>query len=234
MAAALLAACVDDAAPPAAGMPESSSSTVAPPPVPTAATATVSPDTSAYDAKPAVPIGTTPNTVAAETQQASMPPPLPPAGSTGRSNTVGGIAYPVVATFVPGYPTIIEVEIRDKQAADAVSLVAPGGAEAAAYQMDETRQVSLPDDDSGMNVGVAVAGGSSGGVRTGIGFGFPLFGSAAPPKPETEVLTRARLRIADPAAYRADWQHWVIRILFDTGKPTARKMEIAAPRPPAS
>jgi hypothetical protein len=219
LASLLLAACAEDAPPPA-----------------TSATAgSAAADASAYDAKPLPPVGTTPNTVAAESQQAVLPPPLPAADSAAPASgsTVDGIAYPVTAAFVVGYADILEVQIHDRQAADEVELVAPGGATIAAYQLDQTHQVLVPPRDSGINVGVAVAGGSSGDLRTGIGFGFPIFGSAAPAKPVTEVLTRARLRIADLAAYRADWQHWVVRVRFGVGGPAERKMEIAAPAPPA-
>ncbi len=225
-AGALLAACADDAAPPASGSATSTAGTAAA-------------DVSAYDAKAPVPVGTAPNTVTAESQRAVPPPPLPPPDSTAAmssttsGSTTDGITYPVTAGFVAGYPTIIEVKIRDTEAAEQVELVAPGGAAAAAYQMDETRQVSIPQQDSGIDIGIVATGGSSSHVRTGIGIGFPIFGSAEAPKPVTEVLTRARLRVADPAAYRADWQHWVIRIRFAIGKPTERKMEMAAPAPPA-
>lgn len=224
-AAAWLAACAGEAPPPAFDGSDSAGAASA--------------DVSAYDAEAPPPLGTVPNTVTAESQQAELPPPLPPpdsstsSGMTTSGATVGGINYPVTAAFVDGYPTIIEVQIRDQQAADMVELVAPGGAASAAYQLDTTSQVSIPSRDSDVDFGVAVAGGSSGGVRTGIGIGFPLFGSAVPPEPVTEVLTRARLRIADLPAYRADWQRWVVRIRFGIGGPNERKMEIPAPQPPA-
>lgn len=227
LVAGLLAACASE--PPPAGF---SSDPVTVSTAPTTASPPVgSVDASAYDAVAPAPIGTTPNTVAAESQRNEMPPPLPPVGSTSGTSTAGGIDYPVTATFVPGYPDILEVQIRDDQAASEVALVAPGGATTAAYQLDTTKQVIVPEEDSGVNFGVGVAGGSDGDVRTGIGIGFPIFGSAAPPKPETEVLTRARVRIADLAAYRADWQRWVLRVMFDVGRSTERKMEIVAPQP---
>jgi hypothetical protein len=221
-AGTLLAACADDAPPPATGT-----------------IGTASADVSAYDAKAPAPVGSVPNTVTAESQRAVLPPPLPPpestvaTSSTTSGSATDGITYPVTAGFVVGYPNIIEVKIRDSEAAEQVELVAPGGA-AAAYPLDETRQVSIPQQHSGIDIGVVATGGSSSHVRTGIGIGFPIFGSAEAPKPVTEVLTRARLRIADLAAYRADWQHWIIRIRFAIGKPNERKMEMAAPQPPAA
>jgi hypothetical protein len=222
----LLVACASE--PPPAGFADAGTVSTAP----TVASPTVgSADASAYDAVAPAPIGTTPNTVAAESQRSDMPPPLPPVGSTSSTSTAGGIAYPVTASFVPGYPDVLEVEIRDKEAASEVALVAPGGATIAAYQLDATKQVIVPQEESGVNFGVGVAGGSDGDVRTGIGIGFPIFGSAAPPRAETEVLTRARVRIADLAAYRADWQRWVLRVMFDAGQSTERKVEIVAPQP---
>lgn len=221
----LLAACAE---PPPAGFSDAGTVSTAP----AIASPTVgSADASAYDAVAPAPIGTTPNTVAAEIQRNDMPPPLPPVGSTSSTRTAGGIAYPVTATFVPGHPDILEVQIRDHQAANEVALVAPGGATIAAYQLDATKQVIVPQESSGVNFGLGVAGGSEGDVRTGIGIGFPIFGSAAPPRAETEVLTRARVRIVDLAAYRADWQRWVLRVMFDAGQSTERKMEIVAPQP---
>jgi hypothetical protein len=201
-----------------------------PPPAPATTTAG-SPDATAYDAQPEAPVGTRSNSVAAESQQDSMPP-LPPSGST--STTLpGGVDYPVTANFVPGYPSIIEVQIRDRQPADEVSLVAPDGTETAAYQLDTTKQMATARGGSGPSFGVGVAGGSSGDVGAGIGIGFPLFGfESAPSRAETEVLTRARVRIPDTAAYRADWKQWIVRILFDAGKSTERRLEMAAPPPP--
>ena len=226
--AAWLAACAAEAPPPAF---DGSDTTAAP---------AASADVSAYDAEAPQPVATTTNTVTAETQQAELPPPLPPADTSASSAaatsgaTVDGITYPVTASFVEGYPTIIEVQIRDQQAADKVELVAPGGGATAAYQLDTTSQVSIPRQDDGVDVGIVASGGSSGGVRTGIGIGFPLFGSAEAPEPVTEVLTRARIRLANTAAYQADWRHWVVRIRFGMGSANERKTEIPAPQPPAA
>lgn len=228
----LLAACAEDAPPPA-------SSDAAPAPSDAAelaplgsVSAGASPDVSAYDVQPKPPAGAVPNTVGTAYEQQDAPPdPLPEQIPSGPVS--GGIDYPVTASFVSGHPTIIEVSVRDRQPVDSVELIAPGGAATAAYQLDRnTERVAVADDD-GLDMGVAVVGGSSGGVRTGIGIGIPLFGWSDSPPPQDEVVSRARILLPDPTAYRTDWKRYVIRIHLGGTGPSARKMEMAAPQPPA-
>lgn len=184
---------------------------------------------------PAATTGSAPSSSIAAGSQQEMPP-LPPAGSTSPpSPRPAGMNYPVATFFVPGYPNIVEVQIRDKQGASEVSLVAPDGKQTDAYQLDTTTQVaSTGYRTSGAGFGLGVGGSSGGDVGAGIGIGIPLFGfgSSGSSQANTEVLTRARVRIPDATAYRADWKRWVVRILFDAGAPTERRLEMAAPPPP--
>ncbi len=229
-----LAACGDEPPPPTASAP-------LPAPQPQLAplgtippgAATTSPDQSAFDAaQPATPPGAVPNTVGAAEQAKDAPPdPLPEQAPAPVPSGSDGIDYPVTARFVPDHPTIIEVSIRDRQGVDSVELVAPDGAATAAYQLDRNAERVAGTDDSGLDMGVAVVGGSGGGVRTGIGIGIPLFGFSDPAPPRDEVLSRARIMLPDPTAYSADWKRYVIRIHLGGTGPSAREMKMAAPPP---
>jgi hypothetical protein len=208
--AALLAACAREAPPPAYAAPPASAGTTAP-------SADGAPRTTPLGAEPAPAPG----------ESAEQAPPTPP------SSGAGGIGLPVTARFVAGKPDLIEVSIRDAQPADHVELVAPDGAATAAYQLDRERVTMAPTAPTGVQWGFGISGGSSSGVQPRLGVGIPIFGQPSPPTPREEMLSTARIKVPDMAAYRAQWRHWVIRILFGTEGPSPRKMEMAAPAPPA-
>lgn len=190
------------------------------------------PGGSAYDTPRMTPLGAEPApTVGEARDQASPAAPQTPLGASPAPPT-GGIRFPVTARFVEGRPDLIEVSIRDAQPTDRVELVAPDGTVTAAYQLDRERVATTEAAPSGFNFGVGVTGGSSSGVQPSVGIGFPIFGRTPTAQPREEVRSVARIKVADMAAYRADWQRWIVRILFGTKGPSPRKMEMAAPAPP--
>ena len=85
---------------------------------------------------------------------------------------------------------------------------------------------------TGFNFGVGVSGGSSSGVQPSFGIGFPIFGGAPNSPQRDEVRTKALIKVPDMTAYRADWQHTIVRIYLGEKSVSPRKMEMAAPSPP--
>ena len=139
---------------------------------------------------------------------------------------------PVTASFAADEADIVEVRVTDEQPVEVVELIGPDGRVYTAHQILRDRLVEerggiVPN----LGIGVGVTGGSSSRIGTSIGLGFPLggFGGTAD---EPEVLSRARIRIEDMAAYRTDWQNWKVRIQFGTTEAGPRFMEIPAPSPP--
>jgi hypothetical protein len=222
-----LAACSDDKPPPPAA-------TLSP---------GQSPDASAYDSTAEPPPGSE-TTQSAPTvgSQPMAPDPLPQTATSSPSSNkpgtpsidqgAGGILLPVTAKFLIDRPDTIEVSIRDAQAADRVQLVAPDGSLADAFQFDRETIHAQDTGSSGFNFGVGVSGGSSSGVQPSFGIGFPLFGGAPNSPQRDEVQTKALIQVPDMAAYRANWQHTVVRIYLGEKSVSPRKMEMAAPAPP--
>ncbi|MFZ5791505.1 MAG: hypothetical protein ACOY3L_12480 [Pseudomonadota bacterium] len=218
LGAALLAACAREAPPPPYTAPPASSGATGP---------------SAYGTPPTPPLGAEPAPAPGETAEQAPPTPKP-SGGAGPTTGAGGIGLPVTARFVEGKPDLIEVSIRDAQPADQVELVAPSGAATAAFELDRERVTMAPTAPTGVEWGFGITGGSSSGVQPRLGVGIPIFGQPSPPTPREEVLSTARIKVPDMAAYRAQWRHWILRILFGTKGPSPRKMEMAAPAPPAT
>ncbi|HWA43754.1 MAG TPA: hypothetical protein VHA10_11125 [Hypericibacter adhaerens] len=230
LAGMALAACADDT----------------PPPAPSQVTGPgQSANTTAYDSLNTVPMGSQPAQPAAPLAQqplAPAPPPqniAPPAnpdntpGAPSIPQGAGGIYLPVTARFLIDRPQTIEVSIRDAQPADRVQLVAPDGSVIDAYQLDREFIQATESGPSGFNMGVGVSGGSSSGVQPSFGIGFPIFGSAPRSPQRDEVQTKALIRVADMAAYRANWQKMVLRMYMGEKSVSPRKMEMAAPAPPS-
>ncbi|MGH6879742.1 hypothetical protein [Hypericibacter sp.] len=222
-----LAACAEDKAPPPAA-------TLSP---------GQSPNASAYDSTATPPMGSEATKTAPTIGSQSMAPaPLPQTATSSPSNTpgtpsidqgAGGILLPVTAKFLVDRPDMIEVSIRDAQAADRVQLVAPDGGLADAFQLDRETIHAQDTGSSGFNFGVGVSGGSSSGVQPSFGIGFPLFGGAPNSPQRDEVQTKALIKVPDMAAYRANWQHTIVRIYLGEKSVSPRKMEMAAPAPPS-
>jgi hypothetical protein len=139
----------------------------------------------------------------------------------------------VDSQFVAGASDQIQTTVVDALPVKTAVLKMPDGTTLAAAQIDRDRNTYSEDTGYGPNLGVGVAGGSRGGVSSGIGFGFPLFGGGGPGGNYTHSMTtsRVRFRVPDMAAYRRDWQHWVLHIDLDDGA-NSRAIETLPPAPP--
>lgn len=130
----------------------------------------------------------------------------------------------------------VVIEIRDRNNAyrvDRVELIAPDGR---SYPASDITREKVTDNTTyglgGSNVGIGVGGwgGSSSGVGVGVGLGFPL-GGGRYSDPDAEARTTARIRLPDPAAYRANPNGWLVRTTFSdlTGQTSSAVMP--APKP---
>lgn len=226
-----LVACADDKPPP--------------PMTPQATGPGQSPNATAYDTIATTPLGAEPaQTSPTVGAQPMAPAPIPQSatqpstpnntpGAPSIPQGAGGIYLPVTARFLIDRPDTIEVSIRDAQPADRVQLVAPDGNAIDAYQLDHEFIHATESGPSGFNMGVGVSGGSSSGVQPSFGIGFPIFGGAPRSPQRDEVQTKALIRVADMAAYRATWQKMVLRMYLGEKSASPRKMEMAAPAPPS-
>jgi hypothetical protein len=204
-----------------------------------------SPNATAYDSIAPTPLGSEPaqpaTTVGA---QPMAPAPLPQTATSSSSSNqpgapsvnqgAGGILLPVTTRFLSDRPSTIEVSIQDAQAADRVQLVMPDGSTTDAYQLDREFTHATDTGSTGVSLGVGVSGGSSSGVQPSVGFGFPLFGGTPQSPQRDEVRSRALILVPDMTAYRANWQHTILRIYLGEKSVSPRKMEMAAPAPPSS
>ena len=140
----------------------------------------------------------------------------------------------VVSHFVLGSPDLIQTTIVDALPVKAAMLKLPGGQMVEATQIDKERNVYTDRGYGyGPNLGVGVAGGSNGVVSSGVGFGFPLFGVGQGGGYRTGSMTTStvRFKVPDMAAYRRDWQQWVLHIDLDDGA-NRRSIETLPPAPP--
>ena len=122
----------------------------------------------------------------------------------------------------------IQVTASDYVPARAVTLVGPHG-EVEAVSIDTTTSpgyAAAPPAGGALSLGLGAGGG---GTFGGIGFGFPLLGSAAPAAPPTSIST-AVIRVPSEPPYAEVWQQSQIRIQF--GEPPAVRY-ISIPAPPA-
>lgn len=150
----------------------------------------------------------------------------------------GDSAGPVAARqqSVTGYFSatehgVIEIDVTDPLPVKNASLIGPDGAAVTAYQIDRDRQVYHGDGAIRPSVGVGVTGGSSSHIGTGIGIGFPLFGSSGSEVTTTVTASRVLIRVPDLAAYQINWQRSKLHIELDDGV-THRVMELLPPPPP--
>ncbi len=139
----------------------------------------------------------------------------------------------VASHFVLGTEDQILTTIVDPLPVKAAVLRQPDGQTVAAYQIDRDRNTYTDSNDYyGSGLGVGVEGGSNGGVSTGIGFGFPLFGGGGPDQRSHSTTTSTlRFKVPDMAAYRRDWQRWVLHVDLDDGA-NRRSIETLPPAPP--
>lgn len=169
-----------------------------------------------------------------ESAEAAAPPPSDPAANSSPANT----SQAGVADSVPAYDTsratisadVITVTVTDPLPVRAARLVAPDGIALEAAAIDTERYTAHEDNGTRPRIGATVLGGSSGGVSTGVGIGFPLFGSGET-RTWRETQSRITFRLPDPAAYRADWQRYSIAVDLDDGV-NRRSFQMLPPAPP--
>jgi hypothetical protein len=139
----------------------------------------------------------------------------------------------VVSHFVLGSENQIQTTVVDVLPVKSAILKRPEGETITAQQIDRDTNVYSENTGYGSGVGVGVAGGSQGVVSSGIGIGFPLFGGGGPSGTRTGSMTTSTVRftVPDMAAYRRDWQHWVLHIDLDDGA-NRRSIETLPPAPP--
>jgi hypothetical protein len=151
------------------------------------------------------------------------------AGCAGPHGPVGDPPPPFTSGFADDAPNVVEVVVRDRKPVDRAELLAPDGRVLSAYKIDRERVTVDPDGRP--LVGIEAEGGSSG--LESFGIQLPLFGIKQP-KPESLMLSDARIRIDDMTAYRAEWPHWIVRLRLGTPETTQHDVEFPAPRPPES
>ncbi|MDY0871452.1 hypothetical protein [Dongia rigui] len=142
----------------------------------------------------------------------------------------GGIDESVAAAISPEDASVIVVTVRDPLPVKSARLIDPAGQATEAFAIDTDRATYSDGGGLKPNVGVGVTGGSSGGVSTGIGIGFPLFGSGSGTATHRVTESRIRLRIADMAAYRLNWQRYKLAVDLDDGV-NRRAFQMVPPPP---
>jgi uncharacterized membrane protein YgcG len=139
------------------------------------------------------------------------------AGCGYNSTPPRGIEESVQSVLSAEDETVILVTVTDPLPVSAARLIAPDGSVTEAFAIDRDRQTYSEGGGMRPNVGVGVSGGSSGGVSTGIGIGFPIFSSGGGGATHRLTESRVQLRIPDPAAYRLNWQRYVLAVDLDDG-----------------
>lgn len=141
----------------------------------------------------------------------------------------------VISRFVMGSPDQITATIIDPLPVKAAVLKMPDGQVLVAQQIDKERNVYNERSGyyGGPGFGVGVAGGSNGGVSSGIGFGIPLGGGGGYGGTRSHSMTTStvKFKVPDMAAYRLNWQQWVLHIDLDDGA-NRRSIETLPPAPP--
>jgi hypothetical protein len=155
------------------------------------------------------------------------------AGCWGGSEPPPAPRESVNSHFVLGSTDQIQATIVDVLPVKAAMLKLPNGQQVAAQQIDKEHNVYNENTGYGPNFGVGVAGGSNGVVSSGVGLGFPLFGGGGYSGSRTHSMTTStvRFKVPDMAAYRRDWQQWVLHIDLDDGA-NRRSIETLPPAPP--
>jgi hypothetical protein len=167
-----------------------------------------------------------------------------PRTTTGTASELG---TPIMARFAPNTTDVVLVSVQDRRPVDQVELIAPDGRVYLAQTITRDQIVESYDRygytrgyPSGysdypygprLGVGVGVFGGSSGGIGTSVGLGFPIGGRSTVER-EVGYKSLARIPIDDMAYYEATWTQWRTRIRFAEPEGGARFIEIEAPPPP--
>jgi hypothetical protein len=138
----------------------------------------------------------------------------------------------VASRFVTGSADEITVTVMDPLPVKAAMLKLPEGQTVVAQQIDKERNVYNDGGGyGGPGFGVGVGGGSNGGISSGIGFGIPLGGGSSGRRTHSVTTSTVRFKVPDMAAYRRDWQRWVLHIDLDDGA-NRRSIETLPPAPP--
>jgi hypothetical protein len=141
---------------------------------------------------------------------------------------------PVAVETAPNVPVadpdLVEIRYEGERSPSTIALIAPDGTRIAARDVERTSEIPA-SEDSFPDIHVGVDGGSSSGVQTGIGIGFPIFGTeteAPPPR----TVTIARFLPPDIAHYRTNWHAYRVELLFAPGTDAFERIELLAPEPP--
>lgn len=134
-------------------------------------------------------------------------------------NYAGGGAFDerVVAAISAEDESVIILTISDPLPVKSARLIDPAGAMTEAFAIERDSDNYRGGSGIRPNIGVGVVGGSSSGVSTGVGIGFPIFSSTGDGAVRRITQSRVRLRIADLAAYRTGWQRYSIAVELDDG-----------------
>ncbi len=146
------------------------------------------------------------------------------------SQKPSGIGESVTSAISPEDASVIVVNVSDPLPVKAARLIDPAGKVTEGFAIDTDRATYSDGGGLKPNVGVGVTGGSNGGVSTGIGIGFPLFGSGSGTATHRVTESRIRLRIDDMAAYRANWQRYTLAVDLDDGV-NRRSFQMLPPAP---
>lgn len=131
---------------------------------------------------------------------------------------------------------VIEVQARDVVALSGAELALPDGRVVAAEEVVSTRppRPQRPNEPLDAGVGVGVVGGSRSGVDTAVVVSLPVdFGGLFRRRRPPELIeSRARIAIADLAAYRVAWPAARLRLVLGQPPGPTRTVELPAPAPP--
>lgn len=152
------------------------------------------------------------------------------AGCGYNSASPGGVDESVTAAISAEDEAVIIVTVEDPLPVKSARLIDPDGRVTEAFAIDRDRQTYSGGSSVQPNVGVGVVGGSSSGVSTGIGIGFPIFSSDGGGAVRRMTESRVQLRITDLAAYRLSWQRYAIAVDLDDGV-NRRSFQMVPPAP---
>jgi hypothetical protein len=147
-----------------------------------------------------------------------------------------------VARFVAGGEvTVIQVTVSDRLALRSADLIDADGVVVTAYSIEANRAVAYgqagfgPVPPSGIIGGAGIAGGSNGGLASGVDVTFPI-GSWYRPGSQTvytgQIQSTALIRLPHPEDYRRDWQSSRIDLRLGD-PPDVTFLTLPAPSPPA-